>query len=261
MIERTVGRSAGTTSSRRIWLPTVRAIIAGSGTLAYELDPCNRHVVRESGDLGPIGASSPRELRLEGVPEARGEVRITVEVSADLGGVQEYLTLSLNGEPVAELFRTGGSDCPIGTDFAPLDRETVGIPAATFNALLRNGVMVLRLEASPLVDAAQCLDEALARTMVTVDLVAADLDCDASGASDWCEIASGAMDSDRDGRLDSCERSRGDLNLDGVVDGGDIALVLASWGTPGDAAGDADGNSTVDGRDIAFVLARWGTLE
>jgi alpha-tubulin suppressor-like RCC1 family protein len=242
-------------------LPTVRSIIAGSGTLAYELDPCNRHVVRESGDLGPIGASSPREVRLEGVPEARGDVRITVEVSADLGGAQEYLTLWLNGQPVAELFRTGGSDCPIGTGFTPLDRETVGIPAATFNALLGNGVMVLRLEASALVDAAQCLDEGLARTLVTVDLAAADSDCDASGASDWCEIASGAMDSDRDGRLDSCERGRGDLNLDGVVDGGDIALVLASWGTPGDAAGDADGNSTVDGRDIAFVLARWGTPE
>jgi hypothetical protein len=200
-------------------------------------------------------------VRLEGVPEARGDVRITVEVSADLGGAQEYLTLWLNGQPVAELFRTGGSDCPIGTGFTPLDRETVGIPAATFNALLGNGVMVLRLEASALVDAAQCLDEGLARTLVTVDLVAADSDCDASGASDWCEIASGAMDSDRDGRLDSCERGRGDLNLDGVVDGGDIALVLASWGTPGDAAGDADGNSTVDGRDIAFVLARWGTPE
>lgn len=242
-------------------LPTVRSISAGSGTLAYELDPCNRHLVRASGDLGPIGVSSPRETRIEGVPAARGEVRITVEVSADLSGAQEYLTLTLNDEPVAELFRAGGSDCPIGTGLAPLDRETVGVPAATFNALLRNGVLVVRLEASPLVDAAQCLEAGLARTMVTVDLVAADLDCDANGASDWCEIASGATDADRDGRLDSCERGRGDLNLDGAVDGGDITLVLASWGTPGDAAGDADGNASVDARDIAFVLARWGSAE
>lgn len=242
-------------------LPTVRSIVAGPGTLAYELDPCNRHLMHESGDLGPIGASSPRELRLEGIPAARGKVRITVEASADLGGAQEFLTVVLNGEPIGDLFRSGGSDCPIGTALIPRDRETLEIPAATFNALLRNGVLVLRLEASPSVDAAQCVEDGLARTMVVVDLVAADLDCDGSGTSDWCEIADGAADADHDGRLDSCERARGDLTLDGMVDGGDVALVLASWGTPGAPGGDADGNGTVDARDVAFVLSRWGTAE
>lgn len=53
---------------------------------------------------------------------------------------------------------------------------------------------------------------------------------------------------------DSCQ---GDINGDGVVDGADLALVIAQWGTPGPDA-DLDGTGQVDGRDIGYLLARWG---
>lgn len=47
----------------------------------------------------------------------------------------------------------------------------------------------------------------------------------------------------------------GDYNNDGVVNGGDLALLLGSWGTPG---GDLDGDGTTNGGDLAFLFANWG---
>ncbi|MFO0874123.1 MAG: hypothetical protein U0575_09150 [Phycisphaerales bacterium] len=47
-----------------------------------------------------------------------------------------------------------------------------------------------------------------------------------------------------------------DLDGDGVVDGGDLGLLLGSWGGAG--AGDIDGNGVVDGADMGLLLAAWG---
>jgi len=46
-----------------------------------------------------------------------------------------------------------------------------------------------------------------------------------------------------------------DLNGDGAVNGGDLALLLNNWG--GSGAGDIDGNGTVDGGDLARLLSSW----
>ena len=47
-----------------------------------------------------------------------------------------------------------------------------------------------------------------------------------------------------------------DLDGSGVVDGADLAIILAAWGTSG--PGDLDGSGIVDGADLAIVLAAWG---
>ena len=47
----------------------------------------------------------------------------------------------------------------------------------------------------------------------------------------------------------------GDLNGDGNVDGADMGLLLAQWGT---ADGDINGDGTVDGADMGMLLAQWG---
>ena len=49
----------------------------------------------------------------------------------------------------------------------------------------------------------------------------------------------------------------GDLNGDGGVDGGDLGLLLAVWGTS-DPAADLDGSGTVDGGDLGLLLSAWG---
>ena len=48
-----------------------------------------------------------------------------------------------------------------------------------------------------------------------------------------------------------------DLNGDNVVDGQDLAQVLAFWGNAG---GDIDGDGTTGGTDLASVLADWGCI-
>lgn len=49
----------------------------------------------------------------------------------------------------------------------------------------------------------------------------------------------------------------GDINGDSVVDGGDLANLLANWGTNNPAA-DFNGDGIVNGADLASLLAAWG---
>jgi len=48
----------------------------------------------------------------------------------------------------------------------------------------------------------------------------------------------------------------GDLNGDGQVNGGDLALLLGNWNNPG--VGDLNGNGIVNGADLAILLGNWG---
>ncbi|MEI7878255.1 MAG: IPT/TIG domain-containing protein, partial [Planctomycetota bacterium] len=52
-----------------------------------------------------------------------------------------------------------------------------------------------------------------------------------------------------------------DLNGNGVVSGGDLALVLSSWGPcpgKGSCASDLNGDGVVNGDDLATLLSDWG---
>ncbi|MAC75485.1 MAG: hypothetical protein CMJ22_07890 [Phycisphaerae bacterium] len=46
-----------------------------------------------------------------------------------------------------------------------------------------------------------------------------------------------------------------DLSGDGIVNGGDIGLLLAAWGT---INADLDGDGTTGGADLGLILAAWG---
>ena len=51
----------------------------------------------------------------------------------------------------------------------------------------------------------------------------------------------------------------GDITDDGVVDGQDLARVLAYWGPCDDGCPeDLSGNGAVDGADISILLGFWG---
>ncbi len=66
-------------------------------------------------------------------------------------------------------------------------------------------------------------------------------------------------DSDSDANADRCERAQGDLDLNGAVEGADLAALLAAWGETQSVA-DVDRSGVVDGSDLAVLLASWGTL-
>jgi len=58
--------------------------------------------------------------------------------------------------------------------------------------------------------------------------------------------------------IDASDLGRvGDINGDGVVNGIDLATILADWGTTADRS-DLDRNGSVNGADLALVLANWG---
>ncbi|MFO0963280.1 MAG: matrixin family metalloprotease [Phycisphaerales bacterium] len=50
----------------------------------------------------------------------------------------------------------------------------------------------------------------------------------------------------------------GDLNGDGVVDGADLGVLLASWGNNPGSPADLNGDGVVDGADLGVLLANWG---
>jgi hypothetical protein len=47
-----------------------------------------------------------------------------------------------------------------------------------------------------------------------------------------------------------------DINVDGIVNGADLALVLAGWETD-DPFADINADQLVDGADLALVLVNW----
>ncbi|MHC4976667.1 MAG: hypothetical protein ACYTF7_08685 [Planctomycetota bacterium] len=56
--------------------------------------------------------------------------------------------------------------------------------------------------------------------------------------------------------VSSCPGCPTDYNNDGFVDGGDLGLFLAGWGSPG--ATDLNNDGTTDGSDLGLFLATWG---
>jgi hypothetical protein len=52
----------------------------------------------------------------------------------------------------------------------------------------------------------------------------------------------------------------GDLNLDGVVNGADLGLMLSGWGPCGSSClYDLNVDGVVNGADLGLLLAAWGT--
>ena len=86
-------------------------------------------------------------------------------------------------------------------------------------------------------------------------------DCDGNGTGDACDIAAGADDINLNGVLDQCE-CLGDVLADDLVNGADLAALLAYWGSvtssPISQACDIDRSGVIDGADLTIVLSSWG---
>ncbi len=87
-------------------------------------------------------------------------------------------------------------------------------------------------------------------------------DCNQNGVIDVCDILDGvAQDANGNGIPDDCEPCPADLDGNGSVGPGDLAIVLASWSVGGgcsDCSGDLDGDGVVGAGDLTALLAAWG---
>lgn len=86
----------------------------------------------------------------------------------------------------------------------------------------------------------------------------AGLDCDGDGTSDFCELASGSFDSNNNGKPDQCD-CVGDANDDGAVNVEDLIEVIVSWGDLVVGGPNVDGVGLVDNGDLVLVLNNWGS--
>lgn len=86
-------------------------------------------------------------------------------------------------------------------------------------------------------------------------------DCNFDGVGDACEIAAGAQDFNHNGVPDSCE-CLGDVYVDRIINGADLAALLAFWGpvtaSSASLACDLDANGVVNGADLGMLLGNWG---
>jgi hypothetical protein len=89
-------------------------------------------------------------------------------------------------------------------------------------------------------------------------------DCNNDNIVDYGQILQGQLaDANTNGIPDICEGPTCndiDLNLNGIVDGGDLGVLLAFWGTvsPAFPRADINGDGLVNGADLGIVLAFWG---
>jgi hypothetical protein len=77
----------------------------------------------------------------------------------------------------------------------------------------------------------------------------------------WSDGATGSADIKgqrigNDGSVGANPTLPGDVNQDGVINGPDLAFVLAGWGTNNPIA-DINHDGIVDGFDLTFVLSGW----
>ncbi|MDA1008895.1 MAG: hypothetical protein O2800_07860 [Planctomycetota bacterium] len=77
-----------------------------------------------------------------------------------------------------------------------------------------------------------------------------------SAGATWQGWGTTCADANSNGTADVCEAIPADINGDGFVNGQDLALLLAAWGTTNPDA-DIDGNGSVGGEDLAVLLGGW----
>jgi hypothetical protein len=87
-------------------------------------------------------------------------------------------------------------------------------------------------------------------------------DCNNDGAVDYGQILRGELpDINHNGAPDTCE-CIGDINVDGIINGGDLAVLLAYWGpttnVPTSIDCDLNADGVVNGSDLGGLLAYWG---
>ncbi len=214
-----------------------------------------------SAELGPIGAGSPQVWSIPNAARASTDVRLHVSALGDFDSPFETLTVKL--DTVYNQIVLGNTGA--GTQCS--EREgTLIVPMDLFNgAMSADGTLVLRFEGSIAVDPNACpQDSWIQATLEYTSSTTAD--CNSNGLLDTCEIAKGlGSDANRNGMLDECEipilTCPGDFNLNNTVDGLDMGILLAAWGSTNQPDIDLNDDGVVSGADLTILLVAWGPCQ
>jgi alpha-tubulin suppressor-like RCC1 family protein len=215
-------------------------------------------VTLASGQLGPIGYTSPQSWTIsdfaEALPATTGSLRI--RGFGDFDNTAERVVVRIGGF-TREIY-LGGQMCTTSP------WRTISVPASALHAAVAtNGSLQIEVIPEIAVNAFSCVTP----TWVEMDLTYTantSADCNANGLLDECEIADGlAKDANGNGVIDQCETEDSacvaDLDGDSAVGSTDLAILLDAWSSPKpDPAADLNGNGVIDGADLSLLLQRWG---
>jgi len=172
-----------------------------------------------------------------------------------------YMRITVDGTEIASWHDYYWGTCTSNT-------RQYAIPASVWSAAAADGVVQIRVHASGwnatsgsfcearvLMQAKDCNSNGIPDEC---DISSGfDHDCNANGRLDGCDITAGAEDDNANGYPDPCELDRGDLNLDGIVGGADLAIMLSYWGGVGYPIGDCNHDGIIEGADLAILLSNW----
>ncbi len=258
----------------QIWMVTVMAIVIGAGRQARaEVDVVSwGQQTHDQGDLREryvqiaAGYSHTVALKNDGTLVAWGyNSEGQCNVPSGLTGVTQVAagrihTVALNNDGTLVAWgydNYGQCNVPSGlagvTQVAAGDYHTV--------ALKNNGTLV----AWGRNDFGQCnvpsgltgVTQVAAGWYHTLALVTF-TDCNSNGQRDTYELMHGAPDINLNGVPDACEMSPGDLDLNNVIDFGDVALIMLDFGPCPGCLSDLDGSGVVDFGDVAIALLNFG---
>ena len=180
-------------------------------------------VVCATENLGPPSGAEPRAFTFTELEPAVGGVRLTVDVSGDLNGTNEFIDVFVGGDSPRRFFVNDGQSCP-----QVPDRATIQLTAAEFNAMIADSDALTVTVACPAtVDPTECKPGGLTAIRIEYTGVGPDGDCNGNRALDACDIASGiSQDCNGNAKPDSCDLASGsalDCNGNGIPDSCDIA--------------------------------------
>lgn len=207
----------------------------------------------------PIGFGIPATFEVAGAAQAVSEVTLRIRAKGDFSSLLEHLRMRI-GDLVDLQVLGGTGDCT-----TPHGEQVVTLMPDEFNrGIAPDGTWSASFVASSAVDAALCPGGTWLEVQVSYT-GATSADCDANAELDVCQIAAGTVaDANGNGIIDACESPatscRGDLNLDGTVNGADLGAMLGAWGSvaPGGSVADLNGDGAVNGADLGSLLGAWG---
>ena len=243
-------------------------------TLAGTVEDCNANgladscekqlqVLASSGQVGPIGALTPRVFTVSSAVEALEPDAVTIRIRArgDFSGGLEYIRVRI-GSTFDRNALGGTVDCGAGTPW-----QEFTMSATAFNQSFEpDGSLRVRLDPSTAVDSNLCPEGTWVEVQLSY-LGARSTDCNLNGVMDTCEIADGlTVDINNNGVPDTCETPftacPGDFDGNNTVSGSDLGALLGSWGPcPPGAVGDMDSNGVVNGADLGALLGAWGPCD